>query len=253
MARYAACFRARLHSQLATCQRHVKGLLHACRRNVERLNERLPDSSYDALHQFISVSDGDGQAVLDEVARRVQARRAAVTGEQRLLASRACCWTSAAGRRPAATAGAWPARTSGRGARLATGRGACWPSCAGAPRPGWWAGTSPCPPTGVPLRPGPRAGDGPPVSEQARLGGGPGRTPARTRAGAGRLGRPGRGLRQRAGPAPGLARAGASLRARRRGGGGACTGPPPPRRRPRSGRARAAARAGRGPWGGPWP
>ena len=61
MARYAACFRPRLHGQLAHCQQYVKGLFHACRSNVERMNERLPDSSYDALHHFISVSDWNGQ------------------------------------------------------------------------------------------------------------------------------------------------------------------------------------------------
>ena len=53
MASYAACFRARLHRQLANCQRYVTGLFPACRSKVERRNERLPDSSYDALHQFI--------------------------------------------------------------------------------------------------------------------------------------------------------------------------------------------------------
>jgi len=94
VASYAACFRARLHSQLANCQRYVKGLFPACRSNVERMNERLPDSSYDALHHFISVSDWDGQAVLDEVARRVQATRAAVTGEQGLLLDE-CGWEKA--------------------------------------------------------------------------------------------------------------------------------------------------------------
>ena len=75
MAAYAACFRPRLHGQLAHCQQYVKGLFYACRSNVERMNERLPDSSYDALHHFISESAWDGMAVMDEMARRVQAQK----------------------------------------------------------------------------------------------------------------------------------------------------------------------------------
>ena len=94
MARYAACFRPRLHGQLAHCQQYVKGLFHACRSNVERMNERLPDSNYDALHHFISLSDWDGQAVMDEVARQVQATLAAETGEVGLLLDE-CGWEKA--------------------------------------------------------------------------------------------------------------------------------------------------------------
>lgn len=94
MASYASCFRPRLHGQLAHCQQYVKGLFHACRSNVERMNERLPDTGYDALHHFISVSDWDGQAVMDEVARRVQATLAAEAGEQGLLLDE-CGWEKA--------------------------------------------------------------------------------------------------------------------------------------------------------------
>ncbi len=94
MASYAACFRPRLHGQLAHCQQYVKGLFHACRSNVERMNERLPDSSYDALHHFISESTWDGQAIMDEVARRVQATLGEVAGEQGLLLDE-CGWEKA--------------------------------------------------------------------------------------------------------------------------------------------------------------
>ena len=94
MARYAACFRPRLHGQLAHCQQYVKGLFHACRSNVERMNERLPDSTYDALHHFISESSWDGLAVMDEVARRVQAPLGEVAGEQGLLLDE-CGWEKA--------------------------------------------------------------------------------------------------------------------------------------------------------------
>jgi SRSO17 transposase len=91
---YAGLFRPRLHGQLAHCQQYVKGLFHACRSNVERMNERLPDSTYDALHHFISVSDWDGQAVVDEVARRVQASLLLLGGEQGLLLDE-CGWEKA--------------------------------------------------------------------------------------------------------------------------------------------------------------
>lgn len=94
MASYATCFRPRLHGQLAHCQQYVKGLFHACRSNVERMNERLPDSSYDALHHFISESTWDGELVMDEVARRVQATLADVAGEQGLLLEE-CGWEKA--------------------------------------------------------------------------------------------------------------------------------------------------------------
>ena len=94
VASYTACFRPRLHGQLVHCQQYIKGLFHACRSNVERMNERLPDSSYDALHHFISVSDWDGQAVMDEVARRVAATLGEVAGEQGLLLDE-CGWEKA--------------------------------------------------------------------------------------------------------------------------------------------------------------
>lgn len=58
------------------------------------MNERLPDSSYDALHHFISVSDWDGLAVMDEVARWVQATLVEVGGEQGLLLDE-CGWEKA--------------------------------------------------------------------------------------------------------------------------------------------------------------
>ncbi|OGX81542.1 hypothetical protein BEN48_17755 [Hymenobacter glacialis] len=58
------------------------------------MSERLPDASYDVLHHFISVSDWDGQAVMDEVARRVQVTLGAVAGEQGLLLDE-CGWEKA--------------------------------------------------------------------------------------------------------------------------------------------------------------
>jgi SRSO17 transposase len=58
------------------------------------MDERLPDSNYDALHHFISQSTWDGLAVMDEVARRVQASLAPLGGEQGLLLDE-CGWEKA--------------------------------------------------------------------------------------------------------------------------------------------------------------
>ena len=58
------------------------------------MDERLPDSNYDALHHFISVSNWDGPAVMDEVARRVHASLAPLGGEQGLLLDE-CGWEKA--------------------------------------------------------------------------------------------------------------------------------------------------------------
>jgi hypothetical protein len=80
-ASYVACFQPWLHGQLTHCQRYVKRLFHACRSNVERMNERLPDSVYDAPPHLISVSDWNGQAVTDKMVRQVQAT---LDGEQGL-------------------------------------------------------------------------------------------------------------------------------------------------------------------------
>ena len=65
-------------------------MFDACRSNVERRNERLPDSRYDdccydAPHHFRRVSVWDGPALSDEVAARVPASRAPLGGEQGLL------------------------------------------------------------------------------------------------------------------------------------------------------------------------
>ena len=98
MASYASCFRPRLHGQLVHCQQYIKGLFHACRSNVACMNERLPDSSYDALHHFISESAWDGQRVMDEVARRVQTSLTDVVGEQGLLLDE-CGWEKAGPKR----------------------------------------------------------------------------------------------------------------------------------------------------------
>ncbi|MBC7447232.1 MAG: IS701 family transposase [Hymenobacteraceae bacterium] len=80
--------------RLGYCQQYVKGLFHACRSNIERMEERLPDTSYDGLHHFISEACWDGQGVMGQVAREVQASLSALSGEQGLLLDE-CGWAKA--------------------------------------------------------------------------------------------------------------------------------------------------------------
>lgn len=120
---------------LAHCQQYIMGLFHACRSNVERLSERLPDSSYDALHHFISESIWGGLAVMGEVARQVQATLGEVAGEQGLLLDE-CGWEKAGTKSVG-----WAGNTSGRWAYL--------PYSAGVHRQGWSVGSSTCPRPGV--------------------------------------------------------------------------------------------------------
>jgi SRSO17 transposase len=206
VASYAACFRARLHGQLAHCQQYIKGLFHACRSNVERMTERLPDSTYDALHHFISASNWDGPAVMGEVARRVQATLATLAGEQGLLLDE-CGWEKAGtksvgvGRQYIGQGGQNQQRAGGRIGRAEPGQ------------PGGLGGWAALPAQGLEQRcgalpPGAGATGRARLPQQAHAGGGPGGAPAGPGLGAGGLGRRGCGLWQLAGPAPGLATAG---------------------------------------------
>ncbi len=58
---------------LARCQEYLKGLFHECKSNIERMAERIPASTYQSLHHFISHSEWDGLGVMDEVARQTAA------------------------------------------------------------------------------------------------------------------------------------------------------------------------------------
>jgi SRSO17 transposase len=91
---YGSWFASRLGTRLRYCQQYVKGLFHACRSNIERMEERLPDTSYDGLHHFMSEADWDGHGVMGEVARHVQASLSALPGEQGLLLDE-CGWAKA--------------------------------------------------------------------------------------------------------------------------------------------------------------
>ena len=50
-------------------QMYLQGLMQAHRKNIERMEEVVPDCSYQALHHFVSESEWDTRAVLDQVAR----------------------------------------------------------------------------------------------------------------------------------------------------------------------------------------
>ncbi len=46
----------------------LQGLFHECKSNVERMVERISDSSYQQLQHFISDSEWDAKAVMKDVA-----------------------------------------------------------------------------------------------------------------------------------------------------------------------------------------
>ena len=50
-------------------QIYLQGLMQAGRKNMERMEEVVPDCSYQSLHHFISDSEWESRAVLDQVAR----------------------------------------------------------------------------------------------------------------------------------------------------------------------------------------
>ncbi len=52
------------------CGQFLSGLLHHCKSNIERMVECVFGSNYDQMHHFISVSNWDSKAVMDEVAQK---------------------------------------------------------------------------------------------------------------------------------------------------------------------------------------
>jgi SRSO17 transposase len=50
-------------------QMYLQGLVQASRKNMERMEEVVPDCSYQSLQHFISESEWDARAVLDQVTR----------------------------------------------------------------------------------------------------------------------------------------------------------------------------------------
>lgn len=47
---------------------YLRGLMQASRKNMERMEEVVPDCDYQSLHHFLSQSEWDARAVLDQVA-----------------------------------------------------------------------------------------------------------------------------------------------------------------------------------------
>lgn len=63
----------------------MKGLFHSCKSNIERMQERVPDSNYQQLQYFISESNWDADGVMMEVARKTQQSLTTFSGSQGLL------------------------------------------------------------------------------------------------------------------------------------------------------------------------
>ena len=65
---FALCFSRRTRSVLAHAEQYLCGLMQAPRANLQQMAEVVPESDAQALHHFLSVSDWDSQAVMDQVA-----------------------------------------------------------------------------------------------------------------------------------------------------------------------------------------
>jgi len=66
--RFEVHFRRWTRSVLAPAQQYLQGLMQARRKNMERMEEVVPDCEYQALQHFVSDSAWDARAVLDQVA-----------------------------------------------------------------------------------------------------------------------------------------------------------------------------------------
>lgn len=60
-------------SGLWHCSAYLKGLFHDCKSNIERMQERVPDTTYQNLQHFISHSPWDYSGVIGEVSRQMAA------------------------------------------------------------------------------------------------------------------------------------------------------------------------------------
>ena len=58
---------------ISQAQHYLSGLLQAARRNVQRIAEVVPGTDAQALHHFLAYSPWDARAVMDQVARDVDA------------------------------------------------------------------------------------------------------------------------------------------------------------------------------------
>ena len=66
--RYQHLFVTRTRSVLAQSLHYLSGLMQAVSKNVERMIEVVPDTDYQALHHFASISPWDHRPVMDQVA-----------------------------------------------------------------------------------------------------------------------------------------------------------------------------------------
>lgn len=66
--RFAAHFQRWTRSAFPQAQQYLQGLMQAHRKNMERMEEVVPDCDYQSLHHFVSESEWDTRAVLDQVA-----------------------------------------------------------------------------------------------------------------------------------------------------------------------------------------
>src|SRR5881397_895627 len=66
--RFETHFRRWTRSVVAQAQQYLQGLMQAHRKNMERMEEVVPDCEYQSLQYFLSESDWDARAVLDQVA-----------------------------------------------------------------------------------------------------------------------------------------------------------------------------------------
>lgn len=66
--RYGKHFRRGTRSVASQARMYLQGLMQASRKNLERMEEVVPDCGYQSLQHFVSDSEWDPRAVLDQVA-----------------------------------------------------------------------------------------------------------------------------------------------------------------------------------------
>ena len=66
--RFDVHFRRWTRSVAVQARQYLQGLMQARRKNMERMEEAVPDCDYQSLQHFLSHSEWDARAVLDQVA-----------------------------------------------------------------------------------------------------------------------------------------------------------------------------------------
>lgn len=67
--RFEVHFERHTRSVFSQAKQYLQGLMQARRKNMERMEEVVPDCDYQSLQHFLSNSEWDARAVLDQVAR----------------------------------------------------------------------------------------------------------------------------------------------------------------------------------------